>query len=1745
MGSMSAMPAEPTPLLPDGDYVSPGLDIIMPDAAFPNMIVGDVSVPRWPYLRRWVEQNWYTDRRHPDTGFVNRDEASILYNSALLFRGKPCLEIGCWCGWSSVHLVLGCGELDIIDPLFSQQEFTDRVTASCAAAGVLDRVRFHAGYSPGAIDDLTRSSGKRWSLVFIDGDHEGDAPRLDAEAAIRNAADTAVVLFHDLASPHVAAGLNAMRTAGWQTMVYQTAQIMGAAWRGDVEPVAHVPDPNVFWTLPKHLSGYPVSGWKHPARPAVGAGVGRLTMEDRRSAAMMRAQEAEDDRDAAVMRAQTAEDDRNAAVMRAQTAQAERDAAMTRAEEADAAHMAALDRQKATQALLNAIDARVEALNIRLSDLTIATSRKEAAQAAQALDARRHRAQTQLIEWTVRKHNLLSLLLRSRKTRRSRIRVQAEILGLVGLTDKSFVAWLCRRRTLLKLLRRSAADGRAAVRRRIDSPNNREATNSLPAGAGGRHRSPRIAGELVGKSGRLPAQYLKSLPVEERAVAPAAGPDNFDRWLKSYYQGLELHSQFAEFWADFLASSRSGQAQDGVVEIIAASLQGNARLATLAEQVRSSPLFDSASYRVHAGLDCIDLYAAAHYLLVGEPLGFSPSAKFDVQYYRERYPDVLEAAMNCFLHYITHGHDEGRRALPATVPFHAKPELMNTHRENIIVAVHETSRTGAPILGWNIAFRLSSKYNIFIIRLGEGTLTPEFEAIGVEVHGPFGAGHRAPIDLERGLASLFADRVFKYAVINSVESRPLIAVCAKHAVPTVVLVHEFISYVRPIHALWKALQQATEIVVPASIVARSMVETLPGMARRRLHVEPQGMSTIPSGVTAKEPSTSEQMTILAEMRAQGALIVIGAGSVTLRKGVDLFIAVAAGVQRLGLKRPVHFVWVGGGYRPEEDMSYSIFLKEQLERSPARECLTLMEEVADLEPLYAEAQALLLTSRLDPLPNVTIDAAHRGIPIICFSDASGMSELLLTNDDAAIGVLPHLDVNAAVQLVASMAADESLRMQMARGALALARDIFDMDRYVRRLDALGTEAAARVERQRADTSRQRAQPSVWFDPVWYAAQHGGPAAHAYEHFLDRGADEGCFPSALVAHVMRSFAPGTTFSLSVYDSLREASANWPCAIPEGALWLLTSLYVPDWHEEASAPLDGFIAYLRDNIATDKSPGPLFSAEVYRNRAAVAADLPPLGLDDSAMLHWLQHGEVARIVPTDRFDEQYYRRSNPDVDQSPQWGFAHFIRFGAFEGRLPAPLYAFIPSEHGETLHANALPNIYKYWLRLDLPTNNLASGRDGLAQYEKRLDALQRSDEFAQTLAEAQAIDPAVGDTTTLTEALLPPLHDILTKSHAEVRRRLPSTHYDTILCVPWIRTGGADLIAGVLAKALLRVRPDERVLILRTDNPHFERGEWLPPAADCVDISDLTRGLPPSRAEHLLRVIFRGLTPRRVINVNSRLCWATCRSYGANLAATFHTYAYMFCWDQTPSGRRVGYPAEYFADTADCMTAFLTDTRFLREELTIMYQLPAAVRDRIVPMLTPARTLVRTPSIARQVFETSASGSRRLVLWAGRLDRQKRFDLVRDIARRMPTVEFRCWGEAVLDTPSEASGLPANIVMQGAFASFDDLPLADAGAWLFTSFWEGMPTTIIELATRGVAVVASDVGGIHELIRPDTGWPIPPGADAADYVEALEAVLSSPEEAMRRAEKLQGMAANAYTEAAYDAALNALLAQEDS
>ncbi len=250
-------------LFPAKDYVSPGFRTIKPDHAFPNMVVGNTDDCQWPYLRREIPHNWYVDRRIPTIGFLSRDEAHILYNTALKFAGRRALEIGCWLGWSACHMALAGLQLDVIDPLLSRVEIHQSVFQSLSTAGAKmetpGEVTLVPGTSPEKVAELASRFQRRWSLIFIDGDHDAPGPLKDAMICERYVEPDAIILFHDLASPDVGQGLDYLKQLGWETMIYQTMQVMGVAWRGQVEPVIHAPDPQVSWQLPDHLSRHPVS----------------------------------------------------------------------------------------------------------------------------------------------------------------------------------------------------------------------------------------------------------------------------------------------------------------------------------------------------------------------------------------------------------------------------------------------------------------------------------------------------------------------------------------------------------------------------------------------------------------------------------------------------------------------------------------------------------------------------------------------------------------------------------------------------------------------------------------------------------------------------------------------------------------------------------------------------------------------------------------------------------------------------------------------------------------------------------------------------------------------------------------------------------------------------------------------------------------------------------------------------------------------------------------------------------------------------------------------------------------------------------------------------------------------------------------------------------------------------------------------------------------------------------------------
>src|SRR5579863_1018328 len=242
------------------DYVADNLEAPVLDRLFPNMIEADKSASTWPYFRKQIDHPFRVDRRNPTVGFLNRDEASILYANARAFAGRGGIEIGAWRGWSTAYLIAaGLAPLHIVEPLLADPDWRREFEDVTRGAGGASTTVLVPEKSPEAVIRLG-GSGVRWSFAFIDGDHDGEAPTRDALACAPRLEATAMVVFHDLVSPHVAAALRALAARGWNVMAYQTAQMMGVAWRGAIQPVPHKPDPTQHWRVPGHLDGIPISG---------------------------------------------------------------------------------------------------------------------------------------------------------------------------------------------------------------------------------------------------------------------------------------------------------------------------------------------------------------------------------------------------------------------------------------------------------------------------------------------------------------------------------------------------------------------------------------------------------------------------------------------------------------------------------------------------------------------------------------------------------------------------------------------------------------------------------------------------------------------------------------------------------------------------------------------------------------------------------------------------------------------------------------------------------------------------------------------------------------------------------------------------------------------------------------------------------------------------------------------------------------------------------------------------------------------------------------------------------------------------------------------------------------------------------------------------------------------------------------------------------------------------------------------
>jgi glycosyltransferase involved in cell wall biosynthesis len=441
---------------------------------------------------------------------------------------------------------------------------------------------------------------------------------------------------------------------------------------------------------------------------------------------------------------------------------------------------------------------------------------------------------------------------------------------------------------------------------------------------------------------------------------------------------------------------------------------------------------------------------------------------FDAEFYRKAYPDI--SGMEPFFHYSKYGKKEGR--LPCAPDLNDLYDLTNLDRskETILVVSHEASRTGAPILALNIAQHLNKKYNVIAYLFKGGDLQADFHECCSLVVEPFPHSYNAFIT-SAVFAKLISEVGVKFAIVNSIVSKAILPVLANNFVPSVCLIHEFASYTYPKNAIREVLFWANQIVFSARIVYENNAAQCEELKRKCPVILPQGKCEVPYVKNMEGLDENKIQRIRKLFRPdslpENTVVILGAGSVQLRKGVDLFLACAARVVGLHPENAFRFVWVGHGFDPERDMVYSVYLQDQIHRSGLENHVCFTGEMADINMAYELADVLFLSSRLDPLPNVAIDAVFQQLPVICFDNTTGIADFLKENGFGESCVIPYLDVELAAQRLVTLIENQDQRKQLGREIQEVGKKLFDMSLYVDSLERLASNCVVMQETEKND------------------------------------------------------------------------------------------------------------------------------------------------------------------------------------------------------------------------------------------------------------------------------------------------------------------------------------------------------------------------------------------------------------------------------------------------------------------------------------------------------------------------------------------------------------------------------------------------------------------------------------------------------------------------------------------------------
>ncbi|MDQ6692918.1 MAG: glycosyltransferase family 4 protein, partial [Chloroflexota bacterium] len=208
---------------------------------------------------------------------------------------------------------------------------------------------------------------------------------------------------------------------------------------------------------------------------------------------------------------------------------------------------------------------------------------------------------------------------------------------------------------------------------------------------------------------------------------------------------------------------------------------------------------------------------------------------------------------------------------------------------------------------------------------------------------------------------------------------------------------------------------------------------------------------------------------------------------------------------------------------------------------------------------------------------------------------------------------------------------------------------------------------------------------------------------------------------------------------------------------------------------------------------------------------------------------------------------------------------------------------------------------------------------------------------------------------------------------------------------------------------------------------------------------------------------------------------------------------------------------------------------LREEIAEWFGVPL----RRVHTITNGVDITRfsaPPGLDRAALKRELlGGDYRMVTNVARLVPQKGQSCLVEAAARVlvarPDVRFVMVGDGPLRGElvqmGSDLGISDRLVITGLRSDIAAI-LAASDVFVLSSIWEGMPLSLLEAMSVGCPAVATDVGGVGEVLQDNVTGLIVPAGDSAALAEAICQCLDHPESAGRRAAAAQKLVARKYS-----------------